>query len=274
VNEAASVDSRLAETQRAFDGVASEYDGPLGNNALVQHMRAELWRSVATSVPARGRLLDLGCGTGLDAQHFASLGYQVVATDWSPAMVARSRARAAESGMISRITVYELGLHQLDQLKAEHFDGIYSNLGPLNCAIDLSTVANRCARLVTMGGVLIASVMSRSCVWEMLFYTLRGDLRRARVRTTSGMVPVPLNGQTVWTRFYSPREFSCTFEPDFRRESVQALSLFLPPPYLVGLYERHPHLGSLAEYLDRRLGGMPILRGLGDHFLAVLRKHG
>ncbi|TQT87338.1 SAM-dependent methyltransferase, partial [Xanthomonas perforans] len=34
---------QLLETQRAFDSVAPDYDGPRGNNALIQRMRTTLW---------------------------------------------------------------------------------------------------------------------------------------------------------------------------------------------------------------------------------------
>src|SRR5262245_34228409 len=65
---------RLLDTQRAFDSVAADYDGPTGNNTLIQWMRLRLWRAVLATVPRGGRLLDLGCGTGLDAAYFASEG--------------------------------------------------------------------------------------------------------------------------------------------------------------------------------------------------------
>ena len=51
-NENAAPDGHFAETARAFDSVAADYDGAGGNNALVQIMRAELWRAVTTRVPS------------------------------------------------------------------------------------------------------------------------------------------------------------------------------------------------------------------------------
>src|ERR1700685_1845239 len=86
---------RLRDTQQAFDSVAADYDGPRGNNALIQDMRLEMWRALDAAFPKRSRLIDLGCGTGLDAARMAHLGHRVVATDWSPHMVQRTRARAA-----------------------------------------------------------------------------------------------------------------------------------------------------------------------------------
>ena len=39
-----SIGERLLETRAAFDSVAPDYDGPRGNNALIQDMRGEMWR--------------------------------------------------------------------------------------------------------------------------------------------------------------------------------------------------------------------------------------
>lgn len=143
--------SQLLETQRAFDSVAADYDGPRGNNALIQRMRTTLWDTVATELPVGSRLVDLGCGTGLDAGEFASRGYSVLATDWSPAMVARTRERAARQGLEERLTAAHVGIQQLERLEGE-FDGMYSNFGPLNCAPDLPAVAAECARLLRPDG--------------------------------------------------------------------------------------------------------------------------
>ncbi|HLZ10440.1 MAG TPA: methyltransferase domain-containing protein, partial [Chloroflexota bacterium] len=90
MNKTSLVDSQLADTRRAFDHVARDYDGPTGNNEVVQLMRRELWREVASRVLPPARLLDLGSGTGLDAAHFASRGYNVLAVDLSPGMVDRA----------------------------------------------------------------------------------------------------------------------------------------------------------------------------------------
>ena len=39
-------ETQLLDTQRAFDSVAADYDGPRGNNELIQRMRLALWDTV------------------------------------------------------------------------------------------------------------------------------------------------------------------------------------------------------------------------------------
>ncbi len=267
-------ETRLQDTRKAFDSVAGEPDGPLGHNALIQHMRASMWRSITSAVPAGARILDIGCGTGIDAEYLARLGYQVVASDWSPQMAECTRLRAAGTGLGSRISVVQIGMHELHLLKGEPFAAIYSNLGPMNCATDLKSVAKTCAALLNPGGKLIVSVMGRICPWEILYFGLRGRWRRAAARFSHGPAPISLKGNTAWTSYFTPREFYREFSADFELTHCSALLLFLPPPYLAGWYERWPRLCAGLGWLDRRLGALPILRSAGDHFLMVMTKHG
>ncbi|MGE7138692.1 class I SAM-dependent methyltransferase [Luteibacter sp. NPDC031894] len=264
-------ETRLLDTQRAFDSVAPDYDGPRGNNELIQRMRTTMWNTVGAELPAGSRLLDLGCGTGLDAVEFARHGYHVVASDWSPEMIERTRARAVEAGVESRLSAVHLGIQQL-HLLGGRFDGVYSNFGPLNCAPDLHAVAHECARLVRPGGSLVFSVMGRICPWELGHYALRRRFRRAGVRFGKGVRAVGMNGHTIWTWYYMPREFHAAFAEHFTLTSYRGLSVFLPPPYMVDRYRRHPGWYERLGRMDDRLGHLPVLRDMGDHFLIVMQR--
>jgi len=265
--------SRLNDTRDAFDSVADDYDGPRGNNTAIQDMRAEMWRWLDTSFAPGSRLIDLGCGTGLDAVHLAGQGQQVTATDWSERMVERTRDRAREAGVPDRVEALAIGAHELQRLAGDAgFDGAYSNLGPLNCVPDLGAVARECARLLKPGGRLVFTVIGRYCPWEMAHYARRGRWRRIAVRFARGTVAVGMNGRTIWTRYYSPAEFFAAFEPHFELEQQRGLCIFVPPPYLTWLAERHPRVHRFLWRLDRRVAAWPLLRELGDHFLMVMRR--
>jgi len=268
---APGVEAQLLDTQRAFDSVAAEYDGPLGNNALIRRMRRTMWEMLTATFPPGAHLLDLGCGTGLDAAYLGSYGFHVLAIDWSPLMAARTRSRILKRGLTDRVTTRWLGIHELNQLQEGTFDGIYSNFGPLNCVPDLATLSRRCAARLRGGGKLVVSVIGRICPWEGLYYLARRDLKRASVRRARKVVPVPLNQQIVWARYYKPREFYRSFAEAFELTHYRALSFFLPPPYLI----RHALLRPLFKplgWLDDHLGAWPLLRNAGDHFLMVLTK--
>jgi SAM-dependent methyltransferase len=272
MNYSSSVDAQLQDTRRAFDSVAADYDGPLGNNALIQRMRGAMWRTLGRLFLPGSCLLDLGCGTGIDAVYLAERGYEIIAVDGSPQMVERTRARVAERGLRGRVVVEAIGIHELEQWRGRVFDGIYSDLGPLNCVPDLRDASRACSALLKPGGKLIVSVIGRMCPWELAYYALRGDWNRARLRSASQAVPVNLNHHRVWTRYYSPREFYRAFAGEFELDGYRSLGLFLPPPYLVRSYERAPALFAPLAWLDERLGSWPLLRDSGDHFLMVLTR--
>lgn len=265
----------LAETRQAFDSVAADYDGPLGNNALVQWVRARTLAAVSRWVPPGAALLDLGCGTGLDAVALGERGYRVTAIDWSPEMVRRTRDRAARAGLDGVVAAHHLGIQELERLPVGGFDGAYSDLGALNCVPDLTKVAQAIAARLRPGGILIASVLGRVCPWEVVVFGWKRQWRRVRVRAAKGSVPVPLNGRTVWTSYYTPSEFRVAFAAaGFTLESLRSLGLLAPPPYMLAFSERHPRAVARLQALEDRVAGWPGLRQWGDHFLVVMRRHG
>jgi hypothetical protein len=81
-----------------------------------------------------------------------------------------------------------------------------------------------------------------------------------------------MNRHTIWTRYFTPREFYGAFEPCFTLEHHRALCLFAPPPYLTLVRDRHPGLYARLWRADRRIAGWPLFRAMGDHFLIVMRR--
>jgi SAM-dependent methyltransferase len=269
----AAVDQALADTQVAFDGVASTYARSNDENRTLREMRLRTLAAITTHVPAGSRILDLGCGPGCDDEHLARRGYSVTAIDWSPAMVDEARRRVRAAGVEDRVDVHHLGIHQLDRLAPGRFDAATSNFGPLNCVPSLPDAARLIADRLRPGGVLVASVIGRVCPWEIARYLIRGDWTRVGIRFTRDLVGVPLNGRTVWMRYHTPESFERTFKASgLTRVSLRALGLFAPPPYMQGFADRHWPLVAALQRIDDLVGACPGLRGLGDHFLVVLRK--
>jgi len=266
-------DAALVDTQRAFDGVAAEYDQSNERNPLLCAMRRRVRDTFERFVDRGSRVLDLGCGPGTDDEYFAGRGYHVTAIDWSPAMVAEARRRMHAASLEERVDVLHLGIHQLHQLAPATFDAALSNFGPLNCVLDLDAASKLIADRLRPGGLLVASVIGRVCPWEVALYLARGQRSRATLRFGRDPVPVPLEGRTVWTRYYAPDAFEQVFAPaGFHRVSLRTLGLWVPPPYMQAFANRHRRLVGVLQRLDDAVGNWPGFRAWGDHFLIVMRK--
>jgi SAM-dependent methyltransferase len=268
-----SLRQQLNDTRDAFDSVAADYDGPRGNNLLIQEMRAQMWQSLDAAFSTPSHLLDLGCGTGLDAVRMAQRGHVVTATDWSSQMVQRTIERARQEHLSGSVAGANIGAHELEKLTGSAcYDGAYSNLGPLNCVPSLAETARECARLLKPGGVLVFSVIGRICPWEIAHYSLKRRWARVAVRFSRAVVPVGMNRHTIWSRYFTPTQFYREFKPFFQLQGYRGLCLFAPPPYLTWLRERHPDWHQRLWRIDRRVAGWPLLRDMGDHFLISMKK--
>jgi SAM-dependent methyltransferase len=263
----------LRETRGAFDRVAATYDWSNASNRTLCDMRGRTLRLLEQHAPAGAHVLDLGCGPGTDEEYLAKHGYRVTAIDWSPAMIREASNRVRRAGVDLRVDVHHVGIHQLDRLAPSRFDAALSNLGPLNCVPDLRRAARLIADRLRPGGVLVASVIGRVCPWELALYMSRGDWMRALVRFAQDPVAVPLEGGTVWTRYYMPGRFERAFvEAGFTRVSLRTLGLLVPPPYMQAFADRHRGIVDRLQRLEDVVGAWPGLRAWGDHFLMALRK--
>lgn len=262
----------LRDTRRAFDRVALTYDRSNAGNRTLCDMRARTLQLLKQLVPGGAHVLDLGCGPGTDETQLAAHGYRVTAIDWSPAMVREARRRVASVDLARRVSVKELGIHELDRLDVT-FDAAVSNLGPLNCVPDLGVAARLIADRLRPGGVLVASVIGRVCPWELALYLWRRNPARARIRFAADLVAVPLEGGTVWTRYYTPATFERAFvEAGFTRVTLRTLGLLVPPPYMQAFADRHRGLIDRLQQIEDAIGAWPGVRAWGDHFLIAMRR--
>jgi len=263
----------LEHTRRAFDAVAPEYDAANRQNTILEHMRARSLATLTAHAVAGAHVLDLGCGPGTDFAALVAAGYRVTAVDGSAAMVdqATRRARAiAHDGMVQ---VHRLGIEEIDSLPSNAYDAAYSSFGPLNCVPSLDRVATLLASRLRPGAVLVASVIGRICPWEIACYAWKRDWSRLKVRFAADFVEVPLGGERLWTRYYSPSEFERPFKAvGFRRVSLRALAVLVPPPYMVAAAERHQGVTNALRAIEDRVAHWPAIRSLGDHFLIALRR--
>lgn len=265
-------------TSAAFSAVSGLYDAETESNPIVAWVRAQTVPRMTTWFQPGDRVLELGCGTGVEALSLARAGLHVVATDIAPGMIAQTQARVQNAGMTGRVEVRQLAAASIGELLTDHapgsFAGAYSSFGPLNCEPDLPAVADGLAPLIRPGGRIMISAINRIHPFEFAWYAAHGDLARATRRWSgySAGTVSPALPDRVSTFYYTPNAFARAFRPHFRVINCRALLLLLPPPYLAHLMKRAPRLFRVAASLEVLLADWPLLRALGDHFWLELER--
>src|SRR5439155_1758061 len=75
-------------TAAPFDAIADTYDESFSDSSIGRAQRRVVWMETDRTFQAGQRILEINCGTGIDALHLAHRGVAVLACDASPRMIA------------------------------------------------------------------------------------------------------------------------------------------------------------------------------------------
>ncbi len=264
-------------SRSAFDAVAPGYDRVFTDSAVgrVQRLAVHhyLDRRVFGETPLS--ILELGCGTGEDALLFARRGHQVTATDFSTAMLEQTRAKAQQHDLAQSIEVAALDLgHAVLPIPERPFDLVFSNFGALNCIDEdaLRNLAEQLARVTEAGSHVVVVVMPRACLWESLYFLLRGRPRSAFRRLRGGPVSATVSEASVSTWYHSPLEITRAFKAFFRRRAVVPIGFAVPPSFLEPWATRHSRALAVLAKTDQILRPIGPLASISDHALIHLER--
>lgn len=149
---------------RYYETSAEREDGRLGPGEDGGVEFRVTCHALAAHLPAAGRILDIGGGTGRYAAWLAARGHRVVLADLSPTLLERARARFEGSSLgeaVEEITVADA--RDLGRWGSGSFDGALC-LGPfyhLTDARDRDRAASELGRILRPGGVGVVALMPR-----------------------------------------------------------------------------------------------------------------
>jgi len=234
-----------------FDCIATRYDALWTDTAIGRAQRNLVWHTIDGLFHTGDRILDIGCGTGEDAAHFAARGVHVYATDASPAMVQVARERGVTATVCNAEELGRIGWS---------FDGAISNFGALNCVANLPAVAVSLAALVRPGGSVAICLLGRFCAWETLYYSACLQWNKTFRRLRSARY------HEILIQYPTVAEVRAAFAPDFELRRWTGIGLLVPPSYV----KLPAALVRILAACDRILARLPLLRGMADHRLFLL----
>ncbi len=262
--------------EAAFDKAAVEYDSVFTYSKIGSYLRQKVWNYLEKNLHANKKLdvLELNCGTGEDAIYFAKNGNTVLATDISNSMINLAKKKADASYYGSKINFIRLDIAELDPaLFNKKFDLVFSNFGGLNCISPevLGSITGNIRKVLNEDGRFICVVMSKYCLWEILFYLFKTDAGKSFRRIKNNFLEVNLNGSIVKTYYYSPSDIKNLFKKGFQVYKVVPIGFFLPPTYLGNYFGKKEKILSLLNKLENLVERFSFTSRFADHFLIDIK---
>ena len=256
----------IEKINTGFGNMANEYDSMQDTNIPVRKMREKFYKTVESFVKPPANVLELNCGTGIDAFHFADAGYTVTATDISDKMLINARSKSA----LKNLSFEKLNLSDLNKA-AGKYDLIISNLGGLNCLDDLSKLSTDVSELLNPKAFFIVSVMPEFCLWEFALI-FKGEFKRALRRLKKDGVIANVGGEKIFVRYYSPKKFYNYFRNNFNLKKTTALRVFAPPQPASHWYQKHSLITKFLDFIDDKNESFYFSAFICDYYIAVLQK--
>jgi ubiquinone/menaquinone biosynthesis C-methylase UbiE len=257
-----------------FDAIADRYDEIFTTSRIGQAQRTAVREALEKAFRAGDRVLEIGCGTGVDACFVAERGVTVVACDSSPRMIALTTRRIDQNRKHNLVLPRLLAAEDIASLRNDDcFDGAFSNFGALNCVRDLDRLARNLGALLRPGATMLLCLMGPCCLWEIVWYLMHGNPRKAFRRLQRGEVPGHLTKQTsVGVYYRSVAKLVRIFAPEFHLQSFKGIGVSVPPSYVEPWASRFPDLLRLSIRFDSVLGKCPGVRALADHILLTFER--
>jgi ubiquinone/menaquinone biosynthesis C-methylase UbiE len=265
----------IVSTRAYWDSVADTYAQDFESTLIGQLKRAAVWRDLDRLFVSGQRVLEINCGTGIDALHLAERGIRVVACDISERMIELARLRVGSTRFSKAVEFRTLATEDLARLLEDEgrFDGAFSNFSGLNCVEDLRKVSDNFSRLLYPGGRVLLCMLGRFVPWEIVWFGVHGKFRRA-LRRLSGPTTRAIPGGTLNVVYPSAHQIAEAFSEHFRLRKFDGIGIFVPPSYMEHWARRFPKAISAFASADQLLGSLPGFRSTADCILLELEHKG
>ena len=151
--------AHVVTAEYAYDHLAASYDAAY-NTPRARAENALMFRSIRCAGCDRGRILDLGCGTGLFLEHAPVAPERYVGVDISGGMLSVARHKFPHH------TFAQLDMADLSSLPDRSFDSIVSLFASFAYVADPERVVAEIRRLLAPGGRFLVMTLGARHRWR------------------------------------------------------------------------------------------------------------
>ena len=255
----------------AFTKQSTSFDKIEVDNLILQYMRKRIHSHCLRFFPANANILEMNCGTGIDAVFFAGKGMHVVATDVAPGMIHALNIKIKEHKLDQNISTYLCSYTELPKFPEGPFDVMFSDFGGLNCISDLTPVVEGVKRNLKSGGIITLVVMPKVCPWELLL-ALKGNFKVAFRRFKRDGARSHLEGEYFKTYYFSQTYIKRIFGVEFSLVELEGICSFVPPPYFEFFPKRLNRVFKVLTKVENAVRYTYPFDRAADHFIITLRR--
>jgi SAM-dependent methyltransferase len=259
-----------------FDTAAVGYDATFTDQPLGRILRSAVWRHLGAQFREGDRVMDLGCGTGVDALWLAGRGVEVLGLDASQCMIEVASLKVGSSFQSASFKQFDLSSpddwQQFQGNNGIPFQGAYSNFGALNCVRDRRAFGRSLAPLIEPGGRLVLVLMGPFCPWEWVWFGARLQWRAATRRWRSGESAFIGERSSLPVYYPGPATLKRELAPYFSHRLTEGIGVLLPPTFATSVIEHRPRLlDRLLRWEKWAASSLPG-QWLNDHYLSVFER--
>jgi len=257
---------------KGFSKISHEYEQLEKSSSLITWMRMRIRNHFEKIAISKGRLLEINCGSGIDAVYFAENGYQVHATDIATGMISYVKQKINVKKLKENLSCELLSFNELNILKPKKYNHLFSNFGGLNCSslAELKVIFSSFVDLLEENGTITLVIMPKICMWEFLriFKGQKSAFRRLK----KGGVIANIEGEKVHTYYHDVNSIKTLLSSNFVDIKVENICFFAPAGNRVDFPEKHPKIFKLLSSLDYLSNKISVLQGYGDYYIISAKK--
>jgi len=255
-----------------FDASAKNYDtiftfseiGKAQRNLVLQYLSKNILQKEKLNI------LELNCGTGEDAMYFSKKGHRILATDISKVMLQTAKIKCQNTN----IRFVQQNINTItDKTFTEQFDLIFSNFGGLNCLSkpQLDRFTKISTSLLTSSGKMVLVIMPKQCLWERIYFLLKGKNKKAFRRNTNKPVLANVEGVQIPTWYYNPKDIVTLAKDNYKILAIKPIGMSIPPSYLESFFTNKKGVLKLLIRFEG-LFSFRFWARYADHYLIALQK--